>query len=134
MQWLNEYELGIAPIDNQHKRIVEFISKLQEAIRMGNSGYAIFVLDGLVDYTLTHFAYEEELQERAGYPFFKAHKRIHAIFVRRIASFRERTQAGEDVSAELLDLLETWLISHIKEDDRDYADAVGKMLASGMAA
>jgi hemerythrin len=82
MKWLKEYELGIDAIDNQHKRIVEYINELEKAHGLGNEGYITFVLDGLVDYTLTHFQFEEGMQEKAGYPFLKAHKRIHAIYIK----------------------------------------------------
>jgi len=124
MKWLHEYELGITAIDEQHKRIVDYINELEKAHGMGNSGYTAFTLEALVDYTLTPFAYEEELQARVGYPYLKAHKRIHAVFIKRIASFRERFKSGENVTEELLFMLKTWLASHIKGDDRDYGELV----------
>ena len=122
MRWLPEYELGIPVLDEQHKRIVDFINELEKAQSIGNAGYIDYVLEGLVDYTLTHFQFEEGLQERAGYQYVKAHKRIHAVFIKRIASFRERFKGGEDVTGELLFMLKTWLASHIKGDDRDYGE------------
>jgi hemerythrin len=124
MKWMREYELGIPVIDEQHKRIVDFINELEKAHGLGNIGYIDYVLEGLVDYTLTHFQFEEELQTKAGYQYVKAHKRIHAIFIKRIASFRERFKGGEDVTAELLFMLKTWLASHIKGDDKDYGNLV----------
>lgn len=129
MKWLPEYELGISAIDAQHKRIVEYINSLDTARSMGNSGYTAYTLEGLVDYTLTHFEFEEELQQKAGYPYIKAHRRIHEIFVKRIASFRERFERGEDITAELLDMLRTWLVSHIRSEDRDYGDVVRNMIS-----
>ena len=86
------------------------------------------MLNELVDYTLTHFAFEEELQERAGYPFLKAHKRVHDIFTKRVAEFQKRADAGENVAPELLSMLKIWLVNHIKGDDADYAESVKKML------
>ncbi len=96
---------------------------------MGNSGYTAYTLAELVDYTLTHFEFEERLQEKAGYPHLKAHRRTHAIFIRRIASFRERFQQGADITAELLGMLRTWLASHIRSEDRDYRDVVRDMIS-----
>jgi hemerythrin len=131
MKWLPEYELGIPAIDSQHKRIVEYINKLDEARALGNGGYTAYALEELVDYTLTHFEFEEALQEKAGYPFLKAHRRIHEIFVKRIASLRERFERGEDITTELLDMLRTWLSGHIRSDDRDYGDMVAELMAGG---
>ncbi len=129
MQWLPEYDLGIPVIDEQHRRIVDYINDLERANELGNSGYITFVLQGLVDYTLTHFQFEEGLQERVGYRYAKAHKHAHAIFIKRIASFRERHKGGEDVTKELLFMLQTWLANHIKGDDRDYGELVRKNMA-----
>jgi len=33
------------------------------------------VLDDLIDYTMSHFAFEESLQEEAGYKYAKPHKK-----------------------------------------------------------
>ncbi len=82
----------------------------------------------LVDYTLTHFAFEEELQERAKYPFLKAHKRVHEIFTKRVAEFQKRAAAGENVAPEVLSMLKIWLVNHIKGDDSDYVECVKKTL------
>ena len=50
------------------------------------------------------------------------------IFMKRVAAFRERANSGEDVVPELLSMLKVWLSSHIKGDDRDYVEAVKKVV------
>jgi hemerythrin len=127
MQWTPDLEMGIPVIDNQHKRIIDYINELDDASRTGNMDETNHALEGLLDYTITHFEFEEELQEKAGYPFLKAHKRVHEIFMKRVADFRARAENGEDITQELLDVLKVWLASHIKGDDRDYADSVRKI-------
>jgi hemerythrin len=82
------------------------------------------VLEELVDYTISHFAFEESLMEEAGYPFIKAHKKVHQLFTRRVESFLSRFNTGEDIADELMHVLKTWLVNHIKRDDRDYTDTV----------
>ena len=124
MQWSQDLETGISVIDVQHRRIIDYINKLDHASQTGNAAEVKRVLEQLVDYTLTHFQFEEELQERANYPFLKAHRRVHDIFKKRIAIFLGRANAGEDVIPELMELLRVWLSSHIKGDDRDYVHAV----------
>lgn len=127
MQWTHDLEMGIPVIDNQHKRIIDYINELDDASRTGNMDETNHALEGLLDYTITHFEFEEELQEKAGYPFLKAHKRVHEIFMKRVADFRARADSGEDITQELLGVLKVWLASHIKGDDRDYAEAVKKI-------
>jgi hemerythrin len=128
IQWSHDLDTGIGVIDNQHKRIVEYLNELNDANKTGNMDEINHVLDELVDYTVTHFAFEEELQEKAEYPFLKAHKRVHEIFAKRVVEFQNRSKAGENVGGELLGMLKIWLINHIKGDDADYAESVKKML------
>ena len=133
MQWTEDLETGIHVIDEQHKRIVNYINELDHASQSGSAAEVQQVLEGLLDYTVTHFEFEEELQEKAGYPFLKAHQRVHEIFMKRIAAFRERANKGEDIIPELLSMLKVWLASHIKGDDRDYVESVRSVLGSNAA-
>lgn len=128
LHWSSDLDTGIDVIDKQHQRIVDYLNELNEANDTGDTNVTNRVLKQLVDYTLTHFAFEEELQEKAGYPFLKAHKRVHEIFTKRVAEFQQRAAAGENVAPEVLSMLKIWLVNHIKGDDADYAESVKKML------
>ncbi len=86
------------------------------------------MIDELVDYTLSHFAFEEELMEEAGYPFCAAHKRVHEVFTKRVSEYRMRFQAGEDVVDELKSMLSRWLFNHIRNDDKAYSMQVRQHL------
>lgn len=130
MDWTRDLESGLPVIDEQHKRIVEFINELHDASQTGNIDETSHVMEGLLNYTVTHFEFEEDLQEKAGYPFLKAHQRIHEIFMKKVAEIRARSNKGEDVAQELLRLLKGWLASHIKGEDRDYVEAVKKIVES----
>jgi len=130
LEWTRNLEIGIPIIDTQHKRIVAFINELNNAIETGSSEETNRVMEGLLNYTVTHFEFEEELQEKAGYPFLKAHRRIHELLMKRVASLRERASQGEDITSELLKLLKGWLANHIKSEDRDYVESVRKITES----
>lgn len=123
--WSSDLKTGIDVIDNQHKRIVDYINELEVAITRANHHVSVgHVLDELVDYTLSHFAFEESMQEEAGYTFSKPHKAMHDIFVKRIAAFQDRHKAGEDIAEQLHCMLGTWLVHHIKRDDMAYVSEV----------
>ena len=128
LHWSSDLDTGIEVIDKQHRRIVAYLNELNTANEVGDDKATNHVLNELVDYTLTHFAFEEELQERAEYPFLKAHKRVHEIFTKRVGEFMKRAQAGENVAPELLSMLKIWLVNHIKGDDADYAESVKTMM------
>ena len=124
LDWTSDLETGIQVIDNQHQRIIEYINKLHHAQEFHSREEVGTVLDELVDYTLSHFAFEESLMEEAGYAFVNAHKKVHQLFVKRVGDYQQRFKMGEDIADELLNTLRAWLINHIKNDDRDYSGAV----------
>lgn len=129
--WTEQLNIGIEVIDQQHRRIVEYINQLDEARSSGHSREEIdAVINQLVDYTLSHFAFEESMQEEAKYPFLKAHKKVHDLFVQRVSEYQARFNKGEDVSKALSSLLVTWLFNHIKRDDADYVQSVKVHLQS----
>ncbi len=122
--WSDELDTGIAEIDKQHRRIVEFINNLEIAREQQDKDSVADVVGACVDYTCTHFSYEEQLQQQAGYEFLDVHRKVHALFTQRISEYQRRLKAGEDVAAELHDMLARWLVNHIKLDDADYVGAV----------
>ncbi|MEB1608674.1 hemerythrin [Xanthomonas campestris] len=122
--WQDDLNTGIEVIDHQHRRIVEMINHLHAAQASLQRLAVAEVIDELIDYTLSHFAFEEELMEEAGYPFSLAHKRVHEVFGKRVGDYRLRFQAGEDVSDELRSMLSRWLFNHIRGDDQAYAPQV----------
>jgi len=126
--WQDDLNTGIEPIDHQHMRIVEMINRLNAIHKNARRETISDVIDELVDYTLSHFAFEEELMEEAGYPFCTAHKRVHEVFTRRVVEYKMRFRAGEDIVEELRNLLARWLFNHIRGDDQAYAPQVKKHL------
>jgi hemerythrin len=88
------------------------------------------VISDTVDYTVSHFGFEETLIEDAGYEFIRPHKRVHELFVKRVSEYKERFDSGEDVADELHGLLSRWLFSHIKNDDAAYVPAVKASLGN----
>lgn len=124
LTWSADLDTGIGEIDNQHKQIMDFINRLDDARQHADRAAIISVVDDLVEYSLSHFAFEECLLEDAGYEFVRGHKKVHELFVRRVSGFQERLQRGDDISHELHSLLYRWLFSHIRHDDHAYVATV----------
>ena len=122
--WSADLDTHIHVIDEQHKRIVGYINELQDAKDSLDKEKVGDVINELVDYTISHFSFEESLMEQAGYPFLQPHQKIHELFVKKVSSFVERFKKGEDVADDLLVMLQKWLINHIKNEDGDYTDVV----------
>lgn len=130
LAWSAELDTGIDVIDKQHRVIVDYINQLDDARTSGHKREVVGdVIGELIDYTISHFGFEESMQEEARYPFSKAHKKVHELFVKRVSDYQERFKRGEDVSEELHKLMFHWLFSHIKSDDEDYVASVRDNLA-----
>lgn len=128
LEWTADLDTGIEIIDEQHKRIVEYINQLYDA-GLNNERDAVGdVLQATLDYTLSHFSFEEALMEEAGYEFVAIHKKLHALFVRRVRELHDRYKMGEEIADELQRLLGCWLIGHIRHDDASYVTAVRSQL------
>ena len=128
--WTSNLNTGIEAIDKQHRMIVEYINQLDDAKAAGGKKDMIAkVINNLVDYTISHFEYEERMLELAEYPFLKAHKNVHQLFIRRLGGYQERFKRGENITEELHTLMFNWLFGHIKHDDMDYVPSISKNLA-----
>lgn len=126
--WDSSLSIGVDIIDEQHKRILDYINHLDVISQEKNRNKLQNVLNELVDYTITHFTFEEEMMTTAKYPFLSAHKKVHEAFTKRIASYQDRLKSGEDISSDLMSELKIWLTNHIKKDDKDYAPFALKSL------
>ncbi len=128
IDWNPSLNTGIDVIDGQHRRILEYINALEGGVDSQRAETMEAVLVGLVDYTQSHFAFEECLQEEAGFAGTAAHKMQHNAFIARIGDIRRRHLGGEAVVEELHGMLCTWLIGHIQREDMLYVDAVNAFL------
>ncbi len=126
--WDSSLSVGIDVIDGQHKRIVDYINELHDANGTKDRQRVSDVIQGLMDYTVTHFTFEEQLMEKACYPISDSHKMVHQSFVERINDYSRQHDEGVDVARKLISELRIWLTNHIKNDDMDYAPYVRKSL------
>jgi hemerythrin len=132
--WESKLNTGIEVIDAQHQRIVDYINDLEIAKTKGDKRMVTDVIEQLIDYTQSHFGFEESMLEDAGYKFLKPHKKVHELFIKRVTEFTMRAAKGEDIADELHSVLTKWLLNHIANEDRDYAEAVKQMVGEGNTA
>lgn len=126
--WDSRLDTGIDVIDSQHKRIVDYINDLEIAKMKADKRLVTDVIEQLIDYTQSHFGFEEAMLEEAGYKFLRPHKKVHELFIKRVTEFTMRAAKGEEIADELHSMLSKWLLNHIANEDRDYAQAVQQMV------
>ena len=120
--WESNYNIDITEIDQQHKKLVELINKLHDAMRnMQAKEVAGSIIDELIAYTKYHFSTEENYFDKFNYSETANHKRVHQNFVNKVASFKEDFDNGRLlVTMEIMNYLKEWLLKHILGTDKKY--------------
>jgi len=120
--WDNSFETGISEFDNQHKKLVNIVNGLYNAIQDGRAQNEIeTILNELVDYTVYHFDSEEKAFKQFGYPEYANHKKIHEALKSQVGKFLNEYQSGKaSIGFNLLEFLKSWLLNHIKVEDKKY--------------
>ncbi len=128
IQWDDSLRVNIAEIDAQHRKLVGMINELNEAMRMGKGKEILGkTVQGLIEYTQTHFQTEEKYFEKFGYPENAPHKREHAAFTAKVSQFKSAFDAGRAaLSVEVMAFLSDWLQKHIKGSDKKYGSFLNK--------
>ena len=131
LAWKDEYSVGIDSIDQQHKKLINLINQLQTAVKYSTGEeFEREALDELVDYTKTHFSYEENMMEQNGYPDFEPHKAQHVKMIKKVEEVLAEYEKDSDTAMEnALSFLKEWLINHINGTDKEYTSF---MVAKGV--
>lgn len=113
--WDNTYETGINEIDQDHKRLVNLINDLYEAMQDGSGGALLLpIFSALKHYTETHFAKEERYMIESGAPGQENHVKEHRQMMAKLADLEKRHRQGEAaISLQTLTFLRDWLKTHI---------------------
>ncbi len=126
--WRDDYSVGVAEIDEQHKRLLVLVHKLNAAdsgsgIASGiaRSARLMHLLDELNEYAAYHFLSEEKLMRNHLPADADTAKHIsaHRSYWQIISEFKQRhAQNDPDVGHELLEYLNRWWINHIMHTDK----------------
>lgn len=123
--WNENFNTGIADIDEQHKKLVHLLNLLASHVAFQAD---IPTLDSifteLSDYALYHFQTEEGIWHRhfANDDLETRHIESHNAFKQTIDSLKQQTSKSTDATLEdILAFLTRWLATHILESDRHYA-------------
>ena len=123
VEWKDEYSVGIDSIDRQHKKLLNLINQLQTAVDYSTGDeFEREALDELVDYTKTHFTYEEGLMKDNDYPDFEPHKAQHEEMVAHVKETLSEYEKDQDTAMNnAAKFLRKWLINHINGTDKQYS-------------
>lgn len=119
LEFNSALHVGNRLMDREHAVLIEYINSLQKAVDEASSRYLVGqVLEGLVEYTKTHFFVEEEMMRVYAYPDYSNHKKAHDAFKREIQKHVDSYRSGEgNVTEAVMFFLKDWLVNHIMKID-----------------
>ena len=128
--WSDDLKIGVPQIDEQHKALFDAVDALRAACNAGKGRVEIIkTIQFVTDYTVQHFADEEALQKKSGYPKCAEHKLKHEEFMAQVKELRrEIDDNGPTIVllSKLNMLLSGWLINHVKYVDNEIAQYVNQ--------
>ena len=126
--WDDSYLVGVSRIDEEHKQLFITVNSLIDAIENGAGKEDLKkVLEFLIQYTVSHFNDEEEVQRKSGYPNFENHRKIHEKFKKtalELAAEAEKNGSSEALVKEVKRKIGDWLVTHVTGEDAK----IGKFL------
>lgn len=126
MNWNDSLSVGVQDMDSQHKKLVDMINELHEAM-MARKGQAAVVglIAGLKDYAKDHFSKEEAFLAKHNYAELQKQKVAHNQFIEKVMDFECSIEGGKmTISMEVMQFLKTWLAGHIMDEDKKYGAAL----------
>ena len=122
--WTQEFSVNVKLFDDQHRRLVGLIARLETAMGEGKARQELAsILGDLADYAGEHFATEEAVMKAYGFPWRDTHALEHRQFLAEIARLQTLNASDEaSLGVPLLDHLTGWLARHVLGTDRRYTE------------
>jgi hemerythrin-like metal-binding protein len=128
ISWGPALAVGVQEIDDQHKKLIDLVNQLNDAMHAGQGKEALGkVLAELVRYTVYHFGTEEKLMAKYNYEMSAPHKAEHKKLVEDVGAFKAKFDGGNAmISTEIMNFLRDWLSKHIMQTDKKFGQALNK--------
>jgi len=123
MIWNETMSVGVCGLDDDHKELVALLNEMDEAVAAGQSKDAInAIIDRLMESIKTHFAREEDLMAKSGFPGAAEHTREHDETLKAVLEWQAhfRSASSPMMSPEILSGFQSWLDNHIQGADMVY--------------
>ena len=122
MEWNPSLSVKVKKFDDQHKKLVDLINQLHDAMKAGQGNDMLgVVLQSLINYTATHFKEEEKVMQANGFPEFAAHKAAHDALVKQVLDLQKKFQSGNAaLTLSVMSFLKEWIVNHIQGTDKKY--------------
>jgi hemerythrin len=126
IDWNADLSVGIASIDDQHKKLIGLLNTLNDAMKSGKAKEALAgILSELINYTAYHFSNEEKYMEQAEYAAAFLHKTEHQKLVKQLLELQKEYAAGKAmITIDIMNFLKDRVAKHIQGSDKKYDPAL----------
>jgi len=111
--WSDEYSVGVQKLDEQHKKIINFINELLKHPDISTPSETLHnILDEMCKYAKEHLDYEESLLKEINYPELDDHQKSHEQSIDVMADYTIDTTLGDSaIPDKLLTFLNEWWLN-----------------------
>ncbi|MEN8122021.1 MAG: bacteriohemerythrin [Bacteroidota bacterium] len=122
--WNENFSIELNIIDQQHKKWIDFINILYKSFKNEAPNKEINEnISKLLDYTDYHFGFEEKYLEDFNCFKQENHKVSHEKFISTIKMYQDQFVNGENNAVyKLIVFLNSWVLHHIRVEDKAYVD------------
>ena len=119
IEWKDQYNLGVAEVDHEHRELIELINALYESLEGAQSEIAVAEFLGeLYARIAAHFALEEKIMRDSDYDEYEDHKADHERLLDDIRDLMDDYENGVYVDVERFGrLLDEWFSEHFRTRD-----------------
>ena len=117
--WRDEFSVGVAAIDLEHRELIELINKLDAAMQENATQSTVVETLGEIYARISaHFALEERIMRDAHYDGFPAHKDDHELLLDELLEVIDSVDAAGGYDREGLSRdLDRWFSDHFRTHD-----------------
>ncbi len=128
IEWDDNYSVNVSIIDEQHKELIDIINKVIAAKQHNNNPEEVSeILYDMTIYAQEHFKTEEIYMKKFEYPEYQSHKNEHNDFSIKALVYGNRETKGDyQITDDILEYLQLWLVGHIQVTDKKYTDYLNK--------
>ncbi|WP_029009677.1 bacteriohemerythrin [Azospirillum halopraeferens] len=131
-EWRPDMSVGVPDIDAEHRELFRLLHTLEQADVAEN--VLSDIIARLEHYARDHFAHEEELMRRTGYPGYEEHVQRHRLFVEWLnavkMSYERSVESSFEIGETVNAFLGRWLDEHVRTEDMRYRDHIAQMRAN----
>ncbi|TXI75753.1 MAG: bacteriohemerythrin [Flavobacteriales bacterium] len=119
--WKDEYSVGNAELDAQHRKLMEICNRAQACLEHSAKGDLHLILNELAEYAKYHFRTEERLLEECGCPLLDSQQKEHLAYEGQLVELMLEAMSGVPDKLAIHRHVNDWWLHHILGSDQQYA-------------